>query len=296
LDFTGQRLDGTGLHFYNARYYDSVLGRFVSADTIVPDPTSSQLYNRYAYAINNPVRYTDPTGHCGPLTPVCVGLAVLGAAYVIGRTGFEVAASIPDSTAYRSTRDVIGGALATDVSEVITAQAAQHSVDSVLIGAVLRHESAAGERRIWTLLPLSQPGGLADVFETVEAYARQDTFDRPASIGPGQMQLRRAIELEALGYVTPRTSDRDRIQALLGKESSVEYVAGMLHHLSDQLNTVSGFSALSEENQQRLILLGYNWGWTKEFQDELTRLGPEKFISEYKYDNETLDEYLRWAQ
>jgi RHS repeat-associated protein len=34
--FTGQRQDATGLYFYNARYYDATLGRFVQADTIVP--------------------------------------------------------------------------------------------------------------------------------------------------------------------------------------------------------------------------------------------------------------------
>ena len=36
LNFTGQRKDGTGLLFYNVRYYDPVLGRFISADSIVP--------------------------------------------------------------------------------------------------------------------------------------------------------------------------------------------------------------------------------------------------------------------
>jgi RHS repeat-associated protein len=40
LDFTGQRRDGTGLLFYNARYYDPVTARFVSADTIVPGRAS----------------------------------------------------------------------------------------------------------------------------------------------------------------------------------------------------------------------------------------------------------------
>ncbi len=63
VDFTGQRLDGTGLHFYNARYYSSGLGRFVSADTIVPEPGSSQAFNRYMYGYNNPLKYTDPSGH-----------------------------------------------------------------------------------------------------------------------------------------------------------------------------------------------------------------------------------------
>ncbi len=37
--FTGQREDDTiGLYFYNARYYDPALGRFVQADTVVPSP------------------------------------------------------------------------------------------------------------------------------------------------------------------------------------------------------------------------------------------------------------------
>ncbi|MCP4964916.1 MAG: RHS repeat-associated core domain-containing protein [bacterium] len=49
---------------YNARYYDPLVGRFISADTIVPDPSNPQALNRYSYVTNNPVRYTDPTGHC----------------------------------------------------------------------------------------------------------------------------------------------------------------------------------------------------------------------------------------
>ena len=39
--FTGQYLDDTGLLFYNARYYDPGIGRFVSADSIVPGNAAS---------------------------------------------------------------------------------------------------------------------------------------------------------------------------------------------------------------------------------------------------------------
>jgi len=61
--FTGQREDATiGLYFYNARYYDPALGRFTQPDTIVPQPGNPGSLNRYSYVLNNPLRYTDPTG------------------------------------------------------------------------------------------------------------------------------------------------------------------------------------------------------------------------------------------
>jgi Rhs family protein len=50
-----------GLKYYGARFYDSAVGRFVSADSIIPGGIHG--YDRYAYAANNPVRNTDPSGH-----------------------------------------------------------------------------------------------------------------------------------------------------------------------------------------------------------------------------------------
>jgi RHS repeat-associated protein len=61
--FTGQRLDTTGLYYYGARYYDPGIGRFISADTIVPNPVDPQSLNRYSYCLNNPLKYVDPTAH-----------------------------------------------------------------------------------------------------------------------------------------------------------------------------------------------------------------------------------------
>lgn len=46
-----------------ARYHDPGLRRFISADTIVPDPNNPQSLNRYSYCLNNPLKYVDPTGH-----------------------------------------------------------------------------------------------------------------------------------------------------------------------------------------------------------------------------------------
>jgi len=47
----------------DGRVYDPRLGRFLSPDPYVQDPTYSQSLNRYSYVWNNPLRYTDPTGY-----------------------------------------------------------------------------------------------------------------------------------------------------------------------------------------------------------------------------------------
>ncbi|GEM_PF-4715606 len=63
--FTGQRNEASfGLMDYNARYYSPVLGRFISADSVVPEPGGSQGFNRYSYVGNNPINHTDSSGHC----------------------------------------------------------------------------------------------------------------------------------------------------------------------------------------------------------------------------------------
>jgi RHS repeat-associated protein len=64
ISYTGQRLDGTGLLYYNARYYDPATAKFVSADIIVSKPSKPQSLNRYSYVLNNPLKYTDSSGYC----------------------------------------------------------------------------------------------------------------------------------------------------------------------------------------------------------------------------------------
>jgi RHS repeat-associated protein len=62
--FTGhEHLDNLGLIHMNARLYDPEIGRFISADTVIQAPGMSQSYNRYVYVMNNPLKYTDPSGH-----------------------------------------------------------------------------------------------------------------------------------------------------------------------------------------------------------------------------------------
>jgi RHS repeat-associated protein len=76
--FSGKEKDATGLYYFNTRYYNPETGRFITRDlyTWLPDDPRSpgtsktikkwlmdpQRFDQYSYALNNPLRYTDPTG------------------------------------------------------------------------------------------------------------------------------------------------------------------------------------------------------------------------------------------
>jgi RHS repeat-associated protein len=90
--YTGQYRDAeTGLYYYGARYYNASLGRFLSPDTVLSNAQDPQALNRYSYVLNNPVFYSDPTGH-DPFTILAVvtfpawGGAALVSGAVVGAT------------------------------------------------------------------------------------------------------------------------------------------------------------------------------------------------------------------
>ena len=61
--FTGhEHLFSFGLINMNGRMYDPVMSSFLSVDNYVQSPENSQNFNRYSYCLNNPLKYTDPSG------------------------------------------------------------------------------------------------------------------------------------------------------------------------------------------------------------------------------------------
>lgn len=93
----------TGLYYLNSRYYDPAVGRFLNADTYsYLEPETLNGLNLYAYALNNPVMYCDPTGHIvisaiitGLIIGAAIGAAIGGTvagviAYNNGARGWEL--------------------------------------------------------------------------------------------------------------------------------------------------------------------------------------------------------------
>lgn len=76
--FTGhEHLTQFGLIDMQARLYDPHLGRFLAPDPYVQTPSMSMNFNRYAYCMNNPLKYVDPTGEVS-IVAVLIGAAIGG--------------------------------------------------------------------------------------------------------------------------------------------------------------------------------------------------------------------------
>jgi RHS repeat-associated protein len=89
--YTGhEHLQSVGLIHMNGRLYDPKLHRFLQPDNNIQDPYNTQNYNRYGYVLNNPLKYTDPSGEV-----IGIGVAVLIGA-VIAATTYTMTALLAD--------------------------------------------------------------------------------------------------------------------------------------------------------------------------------------------------------
>jgi RHS repeat-associated protein len=119
IGFAGEYRDGTGLVNLRARSYDPVLGRFIGRDTFGGVAAAPQSANRYAYALANPLRYTDPSGQfvnnivLNPNTYVMAAMMV-SPAFAIGYMDFQFATGYdPVNNRYLSGNErIFNGALA----------------------------------------------------------------------------------------------------------------------------------------------------------------------------------------
>ena len=97
--FTGHEHLAGGLIHMNGRIYDPVLGIFLSPDIVVQFPGAATSYNRYAYVMNNPLLYTDPSGYfIAELAAILVEIGMAKAAATFA--------------AYAITASLSGGAIA----------------------------------------------------------------------------------------------------------------------------------------------------------------------------------------
>ena len=136
----------TGFYFLQSRYYDPEVGRFLNMDSIeYADPESVNGINLYAYCINDPVNYYDPSGHF--IISLIIGLTIAGAviggtvsgisAYNNGARGWEVVGAVAEGAVVGGAIGAAAGALAATGAALISGGASMISSGLAAGGGML---------------------------------------------------------------------------------------------------------------------------------------------------------------
>ena len=151
IRYAGYQYDlETGLYYVNARYYNSTTGRFITEDTYIGKYYDPLSLNRYTYCHNNPLRYTDPSGHglFSSLALKFLGGAVFGAvAEVVSQKLFEKKEKIDwKAVAYEAVvggvSAAVGGVIGKKLASKTTGSATKKIVKSAVAAGV--SESSSG--------------------------------------------------------------------------------------------------------------------------------------------------------
>ena len=112
--YTGhEHINEFGFIHMNGRVYDPTIGRFLSPDPHIQFEYNSQSYNRYTYVMNNPLKYTDPSGYFIQFALPFIGAALTKAAIAyVGTTLLITKVVIAYAVNYALTYAVTGNAQA----------------------------------------------------------------------------------------------------------------------------------------------------------------------------------------
>ena len=239
--YAGQETDvDASLVYMHARYYDASLGRFISADSMVPDAANPQAFNRYAYVYNNPISNADPTGH----VPVVAAIAVcasVGATVGVATATFAIAVvGAATMTVGYFTHDPvlmsIGGVLlgaasgfafgAGFLGEAGTLQAAMVSGGVSLMTSPISPLDPKVKQAIgWAYMAQSMIHDFMNIDETVDKYSKEYAQEHPLTEAQkAQLQTRVSNMTDAQRQLASDSSQWSWTQKLYGK--AVENMTG----------------------------------------------------------------------
>jgi RHS repeat-associated protein len=141
--YTGhEHLDAFGIINMNGRVYDPLTAQFFSPDPTLTDAGNWLDYNRFGYCLNNPFRYTDPSGYTwwaenGNMVITTTASIVVGGVVAIATAGVGVPAMIASGMAAGAAGGFTGGAVGTALAGGSFGDAMQAGLQGAAVGAVM---------------------------------------------------------------------------------------------------------------------------------------------------------------
>ena len=196
--FDGKEVDlGSNLYYFNARYFDPVTARFITADNQKSGKSSqADIYNAYAFTLNNPVSFSDPTGHTifqkswwqhrtGAVEGTFIGVASVGLGIGLDLVGQEtigggfigggveaLSYSLTHSSGMNATKDFwtaygVGAAagMAAILGGTLAGRIGMSAMAGGALGGITGAAAASGAEALFTGHKFDTKGMLVNMFE-----------------------------------------------------------------------------------------------------------------------------------
>jgi hypothetical protein len=192
--------------------------QWTQPDTIVPGTGNPQAFDRFAYGLNNPIRYNDPSGHCATGAAVDTVFCIFVAAMVIGGVAD---ASINAYNQYQNTGHV-------DAGEVFT-----HAWEGALIGGGVVIGAAAVVSAAPALLTAA---GLTKAGETAKTQNTIENISNELKTAEKTIQNAVPVAKQTLDSLI-KTSERVSITNKEAVYRNAQNASGALNEFGNSINT-----------------------------------------------------------
>ncbi|MBF0779020.1 RHS repeat-associated core domain-containing protein [Streptococcus cuniculi] len=237
--YNGEARDVTGLDYLRARYYDSRAGTFLTEDSYQGELTNPLSQNRYAYVQNNPVNYTDPSGHSLVLTTMDGGRkpASSASAFIAGIKRFASMIVAPIKTTAQFVSVTVRAAVATVQHTMMKVQP-NHYTDAQKAKIRSDYASAVGAKAAFHI---REAGNLALNWTKALADTMRHVCDPKSTKGKDDGKTKRLTDSELQDLVN---------KANAGDMSAVHALARNFN-ISDGVGTSKRTKAqIAADNQQ----------------------------------------------
>ncbi len=258
--FTGhETIPGVGLVNMNGRVYDPVLGRFLSPDPNVQFVADLQSYNRYSYVLNNPLRYTDPTGYFLDSAEEMFGyiLAIGAIACTVVTDGACAPYALMVLTAYNVTTMALSGASLELIVAVNGVSLAAGFVGGAAVGTVIGQGAPIGAQIVG--------GAVSSMISTAIT-----TVAMGGDLGGEQLLVAGAMGAISAGLAfaisgTNPVSQRSQAEAL-GGDGSGESIAEVKAREKAAHEAADASAARASQRRLNYIVRSYAEGANGEFE------------------------------